>query len=185
MGKSVVPPATTIDRQAERREEEALASAPPPAPASLTREFERAETRERYPTKGDDSFEANTLEKGRDLTRPRQADVTGIKLRDGKCLVCEKSFKSMRARDYCSGTFAKDGSVIPLPGPEGRASCLAELERKDEEAPFHKLICQNASCERAGGVFYAKHADARFCGNTCQKANRRANVRESFLCEAA
>jgi hypothetical protein len=155
--------------------------APTPSPPSIASEFDRADTSERYPTRGDDNLEVNKLERGRDLNRPRPADVTGIKMRECVCLVCEKRFKSMRARDYCSGSFAKDGKIHALPGTDGRKSCLAELERKG--SAFHKLTCQNPGCDRANRVFYAKRADANYCGNTCNRSAKRA--RDNFLCEAA
>jgi hypothetical protein len=100
-------------------------------------------------------------------------DVTGVKMRECQCLACGTPFKSMRGRDYCSGFLDKK---------TGKASggCLKVLERD-----YHKLTCQNPGCERDGGTFYAKRADAIFCGNTCQKAAKRAPVRDNFQCKAA
>jgi hypothetical protein len=105
-------------------------------------------------------FSRHQAEMGRiNKARPPSVETAGFKLVDWQCQCCAKSFRTLRAKEFCS------------------EDCTAK------GPPPRKSIC-----EHCGEQFTPKRFDARFCSQAHQKAARRKEIAElsrTKLAEAA
>jgi hypothetical protein len=96
--------------------------------------------------------------------RLQSVDTTSYKLVDWTCLCCAKSFRTMRAKQFCSDKCSEKGPSITVIQP------------------------REGTCECCGALFRSKRFDARYCKPACQKAAKRKELAElsrTTLLEAA